>query len=103
MRQLSNSDRLKIGKMVRALVEEKQMTREQLADYAHKAWSGWMDYLFSNSVLNDEGTVTIPKDLVDRWKRQIDTDYADLSDKEQSSDLKEADKILDIVKKDNFN
>ena len=71
--------------------------REKLADYAHKAWAGWMEYLFSKSVLNKDGSVTIPKSLVDRWTRQVNTDYTELSQAEQKSDLAEADKMLKII------
>ena len=72
------------------------MLRESLADYAHDAWSGWMQYLFDKSRRNPDGSVTIPPDLVTRWKRQMLTDYADLSANEQASDLAEADKMLTL-------
>ena len=73
--------------------------REELAAYAHDAWSGWMDYLFSKCVTN-EGIVGIvmPLDCVDRWKRQAATPYADLPEEEKASDRDEADKMLAIVK-----
>lgn len=74
--------------------------REKLAIYAHKSWAGWMKYLFQKSTLNNDGTLTIPKWAVDRWKRQVETDYKDLLIKEKESDLYEADIILDIFKKD---
>ena len=68
--------------------------REALADYAHDVWSRWMQYLFSKSKQNTDGSVTIPKDLVDRWKRQMTTSYLKLSEKEKDSDRDEADKII---------
>jgi len=71
--------------------------REKLAKYAHDAWSGWMKYLFEKSTKNPDGTVTIPKWAVDRWTRQMNTDYWDLSQDERESDRKEADKIIDIM------
>jgi hypothetical protein len=60
-----------------------EATREKLASYAHKQWSGWMDYLFSkcvNPIEADTGTVIIPKWAVERWKRQIKTPYEELSE-----------------------
>lgn len=72
--------------------------REKIANYAHVAWSGWMDYLFEKSETNEDGTVTIPKWAVDRWKRQSNTEYMDLPDDEKESDLKEADRMIAIVK-----
>ena len=72
--------------------------RHALAAYAHDAWSGWMKYLFDKSRRNPDGSVTIPPDLVTRWKRQMLTDYADLPAAEQASDLAEADKMLAVLR-----
>jgi len=74
------------------------MLQENLAKYAHDAWSGWMHYMYSQSSLNNDGTVTIPKNLVERWKRQMNTDYEKLPESEKTSDLKEADEMLAIMK-----
>jgi hypothetical protein len=71
--------------------------KEKLADYAHVTWSGWMKYLFDRSVECDDGTVVIPKELVDRWKRQLNTDYQDLPEEEKESDRNEAKKIISIM------
>ncbi len=72
-------------------------TREGLAEYAHKSWTGWMEYLFDKSVANNDGTVTIPAWAVSRWKRQIETPYADLSAEEKASDRSEADQMLMVI------
>lgn len=72
--------------------------RDALAEYAHTAWSGWMNYLFEKSTQNDDGTVTIPGWAVERWKRQMATAFDDLPDVEQQSDYCEADEILSIVR-----
>ena len=71
---------------------------EKLADVEHKGWSRWMKYLFSVSKENEDGTITIPKNKVDRWKRQMNTDYKDLSNKEKESDRKEVRKFLKVQK-----
>lgn len=72
--------------------------REQLAALEHEQWVGWMNYLFEKSIESGDGSVTIPADMVDRWKRQINTPYADLSDSEKESDREIADKVLRILK-----
>lgn len=77
--------------------------REKLAEYAHNQWIGWMKYLFSKSIKNKDGTVTIPKWAVDRWERQINTDYKNLSEEEKISDRKEADGMIEIVIEDKNN
>lgn len=71
--------------------------RERLAEYAHVAWSGWMGYMFAKSTVNPDWSVTIPADLVARWKRQMNTQYSDLTEHEKESDRAEADKILHLI------
>lgn len=70
---------------------------EDLADLAHCQWTGWMEYLFEKSMQNEDGTVTIPKWAVSRWKRQIITPYKDLPDEEKESDREEARRVLGVI------
>ena len=67
---------------------------EVLANQAHDSWSGWMIHLFTKSVLNADGTVTIPAESVQRWKRQLATPYHELTATEKESDRREARKTL---------
>ncbi len=76
---------------------------EKLANYEHDRWSRWQKHLFSKCLKNEDGSMTIPKEFVDRWNRQINTSYFDLSNEEQESDKKEAIKILKIIKKEDIN
>lgn len=73
--------------------------RERLADLCHKQWCGWMVYLFEKSICNEDGSITIPPDLVKRWNRQIQTNYYALPEKEKDSDRIEADKFIREVTK----
>ena len=75
--------------------------KEKLAEFAHEQWSGWMKYLFEKSSQNPDGTMTIPKWAVERWSRQMNTKYSDLSEVEKESDRIEADKMIEIFKGDN--
>lgn len=70
---------------------------EALAEYAHTAWSGWMDYMFSKGVFHDDGTWTMPAWAAERWKRQATTPYAELPESEKASNHMEADTILRII------
>lgn len=74
-----------------------QDLREQLADLAHQQWSGWMEYLFSKGTVNDDGTWTMPAWAVERWRRQMQTSYAELSEQEKNSDREEADRVLALI------
>jgi hypothetical protein len=65
--------------------------QEKLAENAHNQWRRWMKYLFNKcSLPNEDGTITIPKWAVDRWKRQIKTSYSDLPDHDKASDREQA-------------
>ena len=74
-----------------------QSLEEQLADLEHASWSRWMVYLFNTCGLNNDGTVTIPKDLVDRWEKQTLTDYKDLTEHEKQMDRDEIQPILTLI------
>ena len=71
--------------------EKKCQIREKLAEFAHSQWSGWMEYLFSKGVFNEDGTWTMPEWAVKRWTTQIKTNYKDLSESEKDSDRSESD------------
>lgn len=71
---------------------------ELLSDYEHDRWSRWQKYLFSKCIPNEDGSLIIPQEFVDRWSRQMNTDYNNLSNEEKESDRKEAIKILNIIK-----
>lgn len=85
--------------MANHLIVKESLDIEVLADVEHKGWSRWMKYLFSVSKKNKDGSITIPKDKVKRWERQIKTDYKDLSDKEKESDRKEVRKFIKVINK----
>lgn len=76
--------------------------RERLAEYAHTAWSGWLKYMFEKggvqSPIESGGTtwVMFPDKLI-RWRRQMNTPYADLPESEKTSDRAEADKMTAIL------
>lgn len=84
--------------VVRESLETKDII-EDMADQEHDSWARWMEHLFKKSEKNKDGTVTIPKDKVDRWERQMKTDYKNLSNKEKESDRKEVRKFIKIIKK----
>jgi hypothetical protein len=67
---------------------------EKIAALQHEIWSHWMKYLFEVSIHNDDGSVTIPSDKVERWVRQINTNYEDLPVEEQAGDLEQAVKVV---------
>ena len=71
--------------------------RERLACAVHDSWSHWMRHIFSKASRNADGSWTIPADSADRWQRQMETDYAELTESEKDSDRRQADKLLDVI------
>lgn len=69
---------------------------EAVADCQHEIWSHWMKYLFTcGEDLN--GDFVIPKEKVDRWKRQMKTSYDELTEKEKDSDRDQAKKVFTAI------
>ena len=73
--------------------------KEELASLCHEQWSGWMKYLFNKSRQNEDGSVTIPKWAVDRWREQMNSKYDYLTEQEKESDRKEANKFLMLLRR----
>ena len=71
---------------------QQRKLREELADLCHQQWSGWMEYLFSTCI--EENGLIIPTWAAERWKRQMNTAYKDLSEEEKDSDRREADRFI---------
>jgi hypothetical protein len=68
--------------------------RERLADVSHDIWAHWMRYMFKQGSFDFGGGWHMPRYMVDRWYRQMDTRYADLTEREKESDREQADKII---------
>ena len=68
--------------------------REELAATQHDIWAHWMKYQFSVCIENEDGSLTIPAEKVERWKRQMNTPYFELTEKEKESDRHQADKVI---------
>jgi len=80
--------------------------REKLAALCHDQWVHWMSYLFSKCAneLDDyvfsrtpTGNKIILRSLVEHWQKQMQTPYAELSEKEKESDREQADKFLEVI------
>lgn len=81
-----------------ALPDAGAADREALAALQHEQWTGWMRYLFSRCVPTAPGGRLIPQEWVERWQRQMDTPYAELTDAEKDSDRAEADRVIALFK-----
>ena len=77
---------------------------EKLAGIEHQRWSDWQKYLHSKLKYVEwkEGEKTMCGYLLDpndyeRWERQIDTDYKDLSEKEKDSDREQVMRYWNLI------
>ena len=57
---------------------------EILADLEHRQWAHWTRYMLDNYTLEN----------VERWRRQLQTEYKDLSEPEKDSDITWASTVL---------
>lgn len=70
---------------------------EELANVEHERWAHWQRYLHSKCVRDDDGSLTIPAELVRRWELQMNTPYSELSEEEKESDREQVRRYLPIV------
>lgn len=72
---------------------------EKGAELEHTRWANWQKYLFSKCEVTPSDDLIIPKELVNRWWKQIETPYKKLSEKEKESDRKEVRTYLPLLEK----
>jgi hypothetical protein len=60
---------------------------EKLAELEHDQWTHWTKYFLANFTVEN----------IERWKKQIETPYAQLSEKEKQSDREWALKAFNIM------
>jgi hypothetical protein len=60
---------------------------EEIANLEHVQWSHWTKYMLDN----------LTPENIERWRRQIDTPYSELSEKEKDSDREWARKVMYIT------
>ena len=68
-----------------------------LAAIEHERWAHWQKYLHEQCEPQDDGSLRIPAELVARWKRQLETPFAELPDSEQESDREQVLRYLPTV------
>lgn len=79
------------------LMKTEEEVVELLAALEHERWSGWEKYR-ARCTENGAGVPFIDKAIA-RWRRQRETAYADLSEKEKESDRVEARKTLALLRR----
>jgi len=79
--------------------------KEKLADIEHQRWADWQEYMFDCAMIKsgDDNlnirTFAWKTERVEGWNRQIETDYADLSEEEKQSDRNQVDRYWPLIEK----
>ncbi len=78
------------------------MTEEKLielfAAIQHEIWSHWMQYMFTQGATSPDTPVWVmPADKKERWQRQMNTPYANLTENEKASDRDQARKLMPVI------
>jgi len=66
--------------------------REILANVEHQQWAHWTKYMLDN----------LTEENITRWKKQIETDYSELTEKEKDSDRVWADRVMKTITIHNY-
>ncbi|HEU5086003.1 MAG TPA: hypothetical protein VFT99_01115 [Roseiflexaceae bacterium] len=77
--------------------DEQRDLQAALAEYAHQAWSRWIEYELRKGMLHEDGSLTLPAHLVKRWSRQMSTAYHELQLGDQARSQNEADRIVRVL------
>jgi len=85
------------GVLINPTVPPNDKLTEALAEYAHDVWSRIKLSTFEKGSEHSTGGLLIPREVVSKWRKQIDSSYYLLSEDEKESDREEAKKILNIL------
>lgn len=70
---------------------------EKLAVVEHERWAHWQKFVHESGIRQNDGSILLTKELVDRWERQIATSYDNLTEREKESDREQVRKYLPLI------
>ena len=71
---------------------------EKLAGIEHQRWADWQKYVHNKGTKNEDGSLTISKELVDGWEKQINTPYEGLTKEEKDADREQVKRYWNLIK-----
>lgn len=80
----------------RIIEKVKDRIYEKLAAIEHERWGSWQQHMHSRGVSSNNGLLFIGADI-ERWERQIRTQYSELSEAEKDSDRHQVDKYWPLI------
>lgn len=72
---------------------------DELAAAEHERWAHWQRFVHDQASRQPDGSLRLPAELVERWERQIETPFADLTEKEKESDREQVRRYLPIIER----
>ncbi|ESY82164.1 hypothetical protein NKJ16_08760 [Mesorhizobium sp. M0179] len=70
---------------------------DELAAVEHERWSHWQRFVHEQASRLPDGSLLLPAELVERWERQIETSFEELTEKEKESDREQVRRYLPII------
>ncbi len=71
---------------------------EKAADIEHARWSHWQSWVHQNCIKGTNGSLIITPKNVERWEKQINTQYKNLSEMEKEADRAEVRSYIPLIK-----
>lgn len=81
---------------IRKVLESEQLV-DELAAVEHERWAHWQRYVHDRCDRQQDGSLVIPADLAERWEAQIETRYAELTEREKDSDREQVRQYLPVI------
>lgn len=75
----------------------RQDVLDRLAEIEHERWAHWQRFVHDSCQEQEDGSLVIPAEVVQRWERQIATPYPDLTQAERDSDIEQVKRYLPTV------
>lgn len=75
----------------------RQDVLDRLAEIEHERWAHWQRFVHDSCHEQEDGSLVIPAEVVQRWERQIATPYPDLTQAERDSDIEQVKRYLPTV------
>ncbi|MFH3480689.1 hypothetical protein [Xanthobacter variabilis] len=72
---------------------------DELAAAEHERWAHWQRFVHDQASRMSDGSRLLPAELVERWERQIETPFGNLTEKEKESDRDQVRRYLPIIKR----
>ena len=86
-----------IKQMIKEDREQQEEIKEQLARLEYRRWINWQAHLHTYCIKNEDGSLTIPKEVVEGLEKKMIVSYNSLSKEEKDRGIEIAEEILKVI------